>query len=732
MVDHAPGSGPATKEPSCINCGGIGHWAVACPEPVRAKPAGLSRRNTSNSYDNGRGGDHQHGGRRSGAVVTKYPAPPTGNPIVTRYGPPPGQPHAPPYPGPPQPYPSYPPPSAGYVPPPSGGYPGYPQYSPPPPPPGAYPPPPGPPGPSGPYHFPAPSQYGGPPPGPPGPPPPSYQPPPPYPPSASYPPPYTPPSGYQPAPPPPPPSSQYSASYNPTSSGGYPPSTYGPPPAQPPYGAQPGPPPPPPSYAQPYGPPALAYGPSPPLPAPPRGTPPGLPPIPPHRNQLPRDRHGRHRQGHNNRPDRSRKNNKHGNAKRDASQTRPKSGGNKEKQGPARVEPEPKAPKTASIPSATPESQHANTVSEEGVDDNEVDWKWEEEMIFKEADKAHQPDPIAKPLPGPEEYHDNIMLPPAWNATCILSDFVTEENLDEFSRPIRETEHFASLQLDPAFWRGPVDSKAAKQQTEPRDNKPVTFKSIRLPGFPSLPPKPPTPENRDYRPVNNRKRTWEDSPYKSARARSGQDGDWTDHRQKRHRGDSHSGYDTTSPHHQRTREDSRPIDRYRSHRLDRADSDPTEVLLKSLEDSHDAGPSRRHDGGKFSSRNDSGYHSSRYTRRQGSANSFHEGRTPPLPGTPPPENNLRGRHTSRSRSRSRHSLRRGSHSSHAESRPASRQSVASFASHGTEGSELSALEAELLGIAPKSKGRKDSKHGDHGSKFRKRAPKVDSAYGRRW
>ncbi|GJD00240.1 zinc knuckle [Colletotrichum higginsianum] len=39
MTDHAPGSGPATKEPSCINCGGTGHWAVACPEPVRAKPA---------------------------------------------------------------------------------------------------------------------------------------------------------------------------------------------------------------------------------------------------------------------------------------------------------------------------------------------------------------------------------------------------------------------------------------------------------------------------------------------------------------------------------------------------------------------------------------------------------------------------------------------------------------------------------------------------------------------
>ncbi|KAK6221664.1 hypothetical protein QIS74_04536 [Colletotrichum tabaci] len=173
------------------------------------------------------------------------------------------------------------------------------------------------------------------------------------------------------------------------------------------------------------------------------------------------------------------------------------------------------------------------------------------------------------------------MLPPAWNATCIQSEFVTEENLVEFSRPVRETERFASLQLDPAFWRSPVDSMIVKQQPEVRD-KPITFKSVRLPGFPSLPPKPPTPENRDYRPMNSRKRTWEDSPYKSSLA------------------------------------------------------------------------------------------------------------------------------------------------------TASRQSVASFASHGTEDSELSALEAELLGIAPKSKEGTEGKLGDHATKLRKRVQKVDSAYGRRW
>ncbi|KAJ0158664.1 hypothetical protein CTA2_11114 [Colletotrichum tanaceti] len=390
---------------------------------------------------------------------------------------------------------------------------------------------------------------------------------------------------------------------------------------------------------------------------------------------------------------RSRKNNKHGNPKRDASQPKPKVGSTKEKQVPARVEPEPKVLKTTPVPSATPESRHANTAPEDGVDEDEADWKWEEEMIFKETDKPHQPDPIAKPLPGPDGYHDNIMLPPAWNATCIQSDFITEENLAEFSRPVRETERFASLQLDPAFWRSPVDSKIVKQQPEVRD-KPVTFKSVRLPGFPSLPPKPPTPENRDYRPVNNRKRTWEESPYKNLLATGNQEsGEWADHRHKRHRGDSHSGYDTASPHNRRIREDSRSIDRYRSQKSDRADPDPTQALLKSLEDPHDAEPSRRHDGDKLS-----------YSRRRAGIATVRN-----IPARKKPSGQTR-----------------------IEVSVSVVQSVASFASHGTEDSELSALEAELLGIAPKSKEGTEGKLGDHATKLRKRVQKVDSAYGRRW
>ncbi|GJD00239.1 hypothetical protein ColKHC_09064 [Colletotrichum higginsianum] len=301
-------------------------------------------------------------------------------------------------------------------------------------------------------------------------------------------------------------------------------------------------------------------------------------------------------------------------------------GGTKEKQVPARVESEPKVLKTTPVPSTTPESRHVNTVSEEGVDDDEADWKWEEEMIFKETDKPHQPDPIAKPLPGPEGYHDNIMLPPAWNATCIQSEFVTEENLVEFSRPVRETERFVSLQLDPAFWRSPVDSMIVKQQPEVRD-KPITFKSVRLPGFPSLPPKPPTPENRDYRPMNSRKQA--------------------------------TRTQATIPHHPTT-------------------EGPGKTLVQLT---------------------DTALKSQIYARRRADIATVRN-----IPAREKP-------------------------SGQKQFEVSVPQSVASFASHGTEDSELSALEAELLGIAPKSKEGTEGKLGDHATKIRKRVQKVDSAYG---
>lgn len=39
MTESVPGRGGPTQEAQCYNCGSLGHWAVACPEPTRETPA---------------------------------------------------------------------------------------------------------------------------------------------------------------------------------------------------------------------------------------------------------------------------------------------------------------------------------------------------------------------------------------------------------------------------------------------------------------------------------------------------------------------------------------------------------------------------------------------------------------------------------------------------------------------------------------------------------------------
>ncbi|KAH7134343.1 hypothetical protein EDB81DRAFT_95965 [Dactylonectria macrodidyma] len=238
MPTSAPGHAARPEDAQCYNCGTSGHWAIACPEPTRETPAGLAAWRSTNTMGKGNNRD-QHGGSKKakGPIITKYAPPPPSAPTVNRYGPPGyGQPPAP-YSGPAPPYPpQYPPHSA-----PPPGYP--PGYSPPGYPPQSYPPP----------------SYGNPPlPPPPGPPPGPYGlPPPPLP---SLPPHHAPhPAGLPPS---------------------YPP-TYGPPPTnQPPqpYSSRP-------SYGSPY-PQPISYSPHPPPSYPPTYPPSsaspvyGLPPPP--------------------------------------------------------------------------------------------------------------------------------------------------------------------------------------------------------------------------------------------------------------------------------------------------------------------------------------------------------------------------------------------------------------------------------------------------------------------
>ncbi|KJZ79995.1 hypothetical protein HIM_00709 [Hirsutella minnesotensis 3608] len=130
MTESAYGRSGQTQEAQCYNCGSLGHWAVACPEPTRETPAGLAawRNSYSTGQAPGRSTGHGSASKRSkGPIITKYTPPPP--PPQLSYGsgmppyppPPPGA-HPPGlYPGPGRPYQPY------GTPPPSFAAPGYPQ-----------------------------------------------------------------------------------------------------------------------------------------------------------------------------------------------------------------------------------------------------------------------------------------------------------------------------------------------------------------------------------------------------------------------------------------------------------------------------------------------------------------------------------------------------------------------------------------------------------------------------
>ncbi|CAH0050243.1 unnamed protein product [Clonostachys solani] len=131
MADHQGGYPKRPEEASCVNCGGSGHWAIACPEPTREVTAGFEAWRSSSHGGQRSGKDHNRGGNRRPSA-----------PIITRYGPqstqdlsnfpPPGY-----NPGPPAPYPvPFPAQTHEYAPPPPPADQGFPQY----PPPAHYPP----------------------------------------------------------------------------------------------------------------------------------------------------------------------------------------------------------------------------------------------------------------------------------------------------------------------------------------------------------------------------------------------------------------------------------------------------------------------------------------------------------------------------------------------------------------------------------------------------------------
>ncbi|KAK0641680.1 hypothetical protein B0T16DRAFT_219455 [Cercophora newfieldiana] len=444
MANTAPGQSTTQSEPVCYNCGTSGHWVMACPEPTRNKPAGLERWQSQHHEHSASSDRNGSSHEKKGPIVTRYPPPPGQAPSIQRYGPPP--PPFPPAGGPPLPPQAYPQP--GYPPPPpppyAGGYP-----APPPPPPqyGQYPP----------------QQYGQQPPvyGQPQYPP-SYFPPPPLPPpptpsvTAPY---------YSGGPPPPP------SAFPP---GAYPPQHYaGPPPPSgpypPPYVA--GVPPPPPDYQYPPAtapPPAPTYAappsnaasyPHPPqsAPPPPPGVsfdrPPGLPPRPPPpltQNTPDRNHHrGRHERHQGKRGKSQKEKNRSGNDGKNRSRN-DDSGKNNHNRNERHRERRHATPPQGERPPK--EKAHQAPIPEAKPVEEDGEWDPESEQDLKQIfiEKKTKPaDPVGIPLPP--EYSDIPTIPPAYNATCVKSDFFNENNLKEYVLPVRATAQWSEARWDPVF-----------------------------------------------------------------------------------------------------------------------------------------------------------------------------------------------------------------------------------------------------------------------------------------
>ncbi|KAI1502382.1 hypothetical protein F5X99DRAFT_160057 [Biscogniauxia marginata] len=75
---------------------------------------------------------------------------------------------------------------------------------------------------------------------------------------------------------------------------------------------------------------------------------------------------------------------------------------------------------------------------------------WDQQTIFKELPESRsQGDPIGTPLPL--EYTENIILPPKFGAKGVESKYVKPDNLDDFAQSVRETRDWQVMQYHPAF-----------------------------------------------------------------------------------------------------------------------------------------------------------------------------------------------------------------------------------------------------------------------------------------
>lgn len=93
---------------------------------------------------------------------------------------------------------------------------------------------------------------------------------------------------------------------------------------------------------------------------------------------------------------------------------------------------------------APPRDHHAADLVTE-----EQQFNWDFQKIFQEKKPQRTADPIASPLPA--VFDQEPILPPAFNAKGVTCKYVRANNLEVFSRGVRQSLQWALLKSDPAF-----------------------------------------------------------------------------------------------------------------------------------------------------------------------------------------------------------------------------------------------------------------------------------------
>lgn len=65
-------------------------------------------------------------------------------------------------------------------------------------------------------------------------------------------------------------------------------------------------------------------------------------------------------------------------------------------------------------------------------------------------------DPIGQPLP--HTFNDDVILPPAYGATCATSKYITPDNAAEFTKSVRHQQLLSEFARDPVFLRADLDT----------------------------------------------------------------------------------------------------------------------------------------------------------------------------------------------------------------------------------------------------------------------------------